>query len=158
MPIAVGTKVKARSRIFGEDWAKEKYGVGPTGWTTKWEFGCVMQAKGHHLWLVKFDDDSELELLSRQLVIVAADGVQYDEDDADQADEDYDESNKDLDEERIALESDESDSDDDTPLSSLLHQQRAGKILTWEPAASGATISRSQTDLSWLEPKVNTSG
>ena len=139
--IAVGKRVKARSRIFGVDWAKEKYGTGPTGWTTRWEQGVVQSAEGHHLWLVQFDDGDKKTLRSRDLQVCAAPGVQYDEDDPDQFDEDINENDADVDEERIATESDGSDSEDDTPLAALRHGQRAGKVLTWQPAASDTKSS-----------------
>ena len=73
--IAVGVRVKARSRLFGEDWAKEKYGTGAGGWTTSWEQGVVKEAVGHHEWRVEFDDGDEKVLTSRQLVTCGAAGV-----------------------------------------------------------------------------------
>eukprot|EP01050_Picozoa_sp_SAG11_P037147 SAG11_NODE_14510_length_609_cov_1.333333_1_plen_96_part_10 len=43
--IQVGTRVKARSRIFGEAWAKAKFGTRACGWTQQWEEGMVKSAR-----------------------------------------------------------------------------------------------------------------
>ena len=75
MGIEVGSKVKCKSRIFGETWAKEKYGVGPGGWTTQWEKGVVIEAVSRHLWKVKFSDDAEMEISSQNLRLLSADTV-----------------------------------------------------------------------------------
>ena len=129
--IQVGTRVKARSRIFGEEWAKAKYGTGAGGWTQQWEEGLVKSARGHHLWSVEFEDGSLHDVASRQLQICSAPSVVYDEDDPDQYDEDINENDPNIDDDGCPSESDGSDSDDDVPLTALRHVQRAGKVLTW---------------------------
>ena len=75
MGIEVGSKVRCKSRIFGETWAKEKYGVGPGGWTTQWEKGVVIEAVSRHFWKVKFSDDAEMEISSQNLRLLSADTV-----------------------------------------------------------------------------------
>ena len=159
MGIEVGSKVRCKSRIFGETWAKEKYGVGPGGWTTQWEKGVVIEAVSRHFWKVKFSDDAEMEISSQNLRLLSADTV-LDYDSADEPDDDYDDAATDLadcDEERIATESDGSDSDDDTPLSVIRHHGRTGKEVSWHPPASNpASGPNHAEELKWTVGEVTT--